>query len=69
MKNTHKEQAPSIETPAHTKSINPFSTNVPLLYPLKKKENLRFHWNIGWKWINMDIWAVGTSNKLFIRGS
>ena len=26
----------------HKKAINPFSTNVPLLYPLKTSENLRF---------------------------
>ena len=27
---------------ARSMSINPFSTNVPLLYPLKTSENLRF---------------------------
>ena len=26
-----------------TNTINSFSTNVPLLYPLKKSENLRFY--------------------------
>ena len=39
LKDTHKEKAPSNQTPALTKSMH------------------------------VDIWVVGTSNQLFIRGS
>ena len=39
LKDTHREKAPSNNTPGFTKSMN------------------------------MDIWVIGTSNQLFLRGS
>ena len=40
--------------------LDPFSTNVPLLYPLKTSVNQRFSdvfrsWDIGIKWVKVQV--------------
>ena len=59
------------QTSSLTTYINPFSTNVLLLYLLKTSENLRFfmfsggiQWDIGWKWVNKDYWNSDITHTL-----